>query len=52
MLEHFHMQTLQGKISSYDYYSAVEKLTDNTGLKPCKVRARHVAIQPLLMFFP
>jgi hypothetical protein len=32
------MQTLQGKISMYDYYSALEKLTDNTGLQLGKVR--------------
>ncbi|KII82634.1 hypothetical protein PLICRDRAFT_78044, partial [Plicaturopsis crispa FD-325 SS-3] len=33
VLEHFHMATLQGKISAYDYYGALEKLTDNTGLR-------------------
>jgi hypothetical protein len=32
------MQTLQGKIAAYDYYSALEKLTDNTGVQPVKVR--------------
>lgn len=37
VLEHFHMQTLQGKVAMYDYYLALEKLTDNTGLYPCKV---------------
>ncbi|KAJ8482732.1 hypothetical protein ONZ45_g14849 [Pleurotus djamor] len=29
MLQHFAMVTLQGKITVYDYYSAIEKLTDN-----------------------
>ena len=37
VLEHFHMQTLQGKVASYDYYTALEKLTNNTGIRPCKV---------------
>jgi hypothetical protein len=37
VLEHFHMQTLQGKVASYDYYTALEKLTNNTGIHPCKV---------------
>jgi hypothetical protein len=37
VLQHFHMQTLQGKIAAYDYYGALEKLTDNTGLNPTKV---------------
>ncbi|KAI0772180.1 hypothetical protein BC629DRAFT_1595397 [Irpex lacteus] len=32
VLEHFHITTLQSKITAYDYYSALEKLTDNTGL--------------------
>jgi hypothetical protein len=31
------MQTLQGKVTMYDYYFALEKLTDNMGLNPCKV---------------
>lgn len=38
-MRHYVMQTLQGKIAAYDYYSALEKLTDNAGLKPVKVRA-------------
>ncbi|KII83424.1 hypothetical protein PLICRDRAFT_180503 [Plicaturopsis crispa FD-325 SS-3] len=38
MLENFHMQTLQGKLSMYDYYSSLERLTDHTGLWPCKDR--------------
>lgn len=32
MLEHFHMLTLQSKITAYDYYHSLEKLTDNIGL--------------------
>lgn len=32
LLEHFHLLTLQSKISLYDFYSTLEKLTDNTGL--------------------
>ncbi|KII87536.1 hypothetical protein PLICRDRAFT_113331, partial [Plicaturopsis crispa FD-325 SS-3] len=42
MLEHFHLATLQGKISAYDYYGALEKLTDNTGLEPCPDRYRAI----------
>jgi len=32
------MQNLQGKVAGYDYYSALEKLTDNTGMSKIKVR--------------
>ncbi|KAL4261007.1 hypothetical protein AB1N83_010110 [Pleurotus pulmonarius] len=38
LLEHFHMQTLQGKVTIYDYYSALQKLTDNTGLERIPIR--------------
>ncbi|KAH9890400.1 hypothetical protein C8Q73DRAFT_652264 [Cubamyces lactineus] len=31
LLEHYHIQSLQGKISMYDYYTSLERLTDNTG---------------------
>lgn len=31
LLEHYHLQSLQGKISMADYYTALECLTDNTG---------------------
>ncbi|RDX40319.1 hypothetical protein OH76DRAFT_1459536 [Lentinus brumalis] len=31
MLEHYHVQSLQGKMSMYDYYASLERLTDNTG---------------------
>lgn len=41
LLEHFHMQTLQGKVTIYDYYSALQKLTDNTGLEKIPVHASH-----------
>ncbi|OJT12474.1 hypothetical protein TRAPUB_10982 [Trametes pubescens] len=33
LLEHYHLQSLQGKISMYDYYTTLERLTDNTGTK-------------------
>ncbi|THU76828.1 hypothetical protein K435DRAFT_561366, partial [Dendrothele bispora CBS 962.96] len=33
MLEQFHILTLSGKITAYDYYKGLERLTDNTGLK-------------------
>ncbi|KAJ7736393.1 hypothetical protein B0H14DRAFT_3097541 [Mycena olivaceomarginata] len=32
-LETFHIMTLQGKVTTYDYYSGLEKLTDNTGME-------------------
>lgn len=32
MLEQFHVLTLQSKISAYDYYISLEKITDNSGL--------------------
>ncbi|KAJ7473239.1 hypothetical protein FB451DRAFT_1035635 [Mycena latifolia] len=34
LLDFFHAQTLQAKTTMYDFYVALEKLTDNTGLKP------------------
>ena len=37
-LEHFHMQTLQSKITAYDYYMTLEKLTDIAGLGKHYVR--------------
>jgi hypothetical protein len=37
-LETFHIMTLQGKVTTYDYYSGLEKLTDNTGLVKVRVR--------------
>jgi hypothetical protein len=36
-LETFHIMTLQGKVTTYNYYSGLEKLTDNTGLVKVKV---------------
>lgn len=32
MLEHYHIQSLQGKISMFDYYESIERMTDNTGI--------------------
>ncbi|KAF7799366.1 hypothetical protein EIP86_010598 [Pleurotus ostreatoroseus] len=32
VLENFHILTLQSKISAYDYYTSLEKITDNSGL--------------------
>ena len=31
IMEHYHIQSLQGKVSMYDYYQSLERLTDNTG---------------------
>ncbi|KAK7053876.1 CxC2 domain-containing protein [Favolaschia claudopus] len=33
-LDKFHLLTLQAKITAYDYYTVLERLTDNTGIKP------------------
>ncbi|KAJ7740358.1 hypothetical protein B0H16DRAFT_1729058 [Mycena metata] len=34
MLDHFLISTHQAKTTMYDYYAMLEKLTDNTGVKP------------------
>ncbi|KAJ7715639.1 hypothetical protein B0H16DRAFT_1339627 [Mycena metata] len=34
LLDFFHAQTLQAKTTMYDFYVALEKLTNNTGIKP------------------
>ena len=31
LMEHYHIQSLQGKISMYDYYESLERMADNTG---------------------
>ncbi|THU96563.1 hypothetical protein K435DRAFT_858427 [Dendrothele bispora CBS 962.96] len=46
-LEQFHIMNLSGKINLYDYYKAIEKLTDNTGGKipnryPSSLRVRSI----------
>lgn len=33
LLEHYHLQSLQGKVSMYNYYQTLERLTDNTMTK-------------------
>ncbi|KAJ8518637.1 hypothetical protein ONZ45_g4299 [Pleurotus djamor] len=38
LLQHFQLQTLQGKTTSYDYYSAVRLLTDNSGITTIPMR--------------
>jgi hypothetical protein len=37
LLDSFHLLTLQGKTSAYDYYLAIVHKTDNTGLLDTKV---------------
>jgi len=37
VLAQLHMLNLRGKIAGYDYYSGLQKLTDNTGLSKIKV---------------
>ncbi|KAJ6473046.1 hypothetical protein C8R45DRAFT_1103639 [Mycena sanguinolenta] len=34
VLEKFHQDTLQSKMTMYDFYGVLEKLTDNTGIEP------------------
>lgn len=34
VLELFHMLTLQGKLTGYDFYLSLEYMSDNTGLGP------------------
>lgn len=38
MLETFHKLTLEGKSTTYDYYSTLEKLSNNVGQLETKVR--------------
>ncbi|KAJ7825744.1 hypothetical protein B0H14DRAFT_3088554 [Mycena olivaceomarginata] len=38
VLDMFHTMTLQGKVTTYDFYSGLEKLTDNSGLRKMKDR--------------
>ncbi|KAF7334554.1 CxC2 domain-containing protein [Mycena venus] len=33
-LEHYHHDSLQSKMTMYDFYGVLEKLTDDTGIKP------------------
>jgi hypothetical protein len=40
------MQNLQGKVAGYDYFSALEKLTDNAGMS--KIKVRDLRLQLLL----
>ncbi|PPQ82214.1 hypothetical protein CVT26_009204 [Gymnopilus dilepis] len=40
LLQQLHMLSLTSKISTYDYYRALERLTDNTGTKPLKSKYR------------
>ncbi|KAJ3817509.1 hypothetical protein F5880DRAFT_1626284 [Lentinula raphanica] len=38
VLDMFHVLTLQGKVTTYDFYAGLEKMTDNTGVKNLKDR--------------
>jgi hypothetical protein len=40
VLDSFHLLTLQGKTSAYDYYLSIEHKTDNTGISSIKVPVR------------
>ena len=39
ILRHFHLLNLQGKVTGYSFYQALEYQTDNTGLQPPPVRS-------------
>lgn len=39
-LEAVHLQNVQSKAGIYDLYTAIERLTDNTGLTPVRVRVQ------------
>ena len=43
VLRHFHLQSLQSKISTIHFYNALERETDNTGLQPPPVRV-HILV--------
>ncbi len=45
VLKHFHMQTLCGKVSMYEYYHGLNHLTDNTEVNLPKVSS----LVPLFM---
>jgi hypothetical protein len=47
VLKHFHLLNLQGKVTGYSFYQALEYQTDNTGLQPPPVSSRtQYFIQP------
>ncbi|THU98424.1 hypothetical protein K435DRAFT_818886 [Dendrothele bispora CBS 962.96] len=43
VLNHFHVMTLQGKVTTYDYYNGLEKLRNNANLKKTKAGDRYKA---------
>lgn len=44
VLNHFHILNLQGKVTGYSFYQALEYQTDNTGLEPPPVRLSSLAL--------
>ncbi|TRM55258.1 hypothetical protein BD626DRAFT_553106 [Schizophyllum amplum] len=40
LLDHFHYLTHHGKMTMYDFYNALERMTDNLGVSGLKVRRR------------
>ncbi|KAG2355521.1 hypothetical protein BDR07DRAFT_1453748 [Suillus spraguei] len=38
VLQHFQMLTFESKASTFEYWQTLARLTDNTGIKPCKDR--------------
>jgi hypothetical protein len=39
LLEEFHLLSLESKVSAYEFYNALSRRSDNTGLAPPKVRS-------------
>ncbi|KAG2028403.1 hypothetical protein BDR03DRAFT_883375 [Suillus americanus] len=42
LLQHFQMLTFESKVSAFKYWQTLARLTDNTGIKPCKVSMLYV----------
>ncbi|KAI0748683.1 hypothetical protein C8Q80DRAFT_1219730 [Daedaleopsis nitida] len=38
LLEHYHLLSMQSKVSAYDFYTTISKRTDNTGTSPPRDR--------------
>ena len=52
VLDTFHLMTLQGKISAYDFYTTLSHKSDNTGLRNVKVSPRKINDYELTRLFP
>jgi CxC2 like cysteine cluster associated with KDZ transposases len=48
LLEQFHLLTLASKVSGYEFYKSLERMSDNTGLLPIKVGCHRHEFDPNL----